>query len=961
VEGAVAAASERVRSGEFDPLHALLARLAHEKLMRPDAGVLYSLHSAAATFLPYQFRPVLKLVSQRAGGLLIADEVGLGKTIEAGYVLKELKARRRGDFQRALIVCPSTLRAKWREEMARRFGERFDVLDADGLRSLIDRISRGRGDSAFQAIVSRESLRSKHCRDRLESLWPIDLVVFDEAHHLRNPGTKIHAAAVKLRNASREMVLLSATPIQMHADNLRVLLSLIAPDRVMEQAGFDAQMAANQQLVEAERQVASATAAGDAQAQELLGALMDGGEMGVLRSDLEVLRRRIGELAGARSPAVRLAIAREIREAGPFSTLLTRTRRREVNISYCDRQAMVVPVDLTADERTVYDWCLAEARRLYAEAGIGEAAKQAGTAFQRQFASSLRAHLPQLVAAPEVEDGDPGLRHGPQHIADAAARLEAGGVDSKYDRMIEAMRGIIENDPSAKFVVFAFYKATLKYLEARLKRDRLPCVRIDGGVASRPERPTQDLRGIRIRRFKVDPGVRVLLSSQVGSEGLDFQDVAHVVVNYDLPWNPMQVEQRIGRVDRLGQRKREVIVMNFTVRNTVEDRVLLRLLERTNIFRQSIGDHDEILGDVVEGDIREILMRSDITDSERERMATEAGNRTEDRINAARAADAPPDMLVGADSVIDAEVREIESSLRRVMPAELATFVETALKRSGLQVLPGHAPRRTAISEPGRLANVVCRHLNGRDERFFRELVGGQVDAGQFVLQYEDPLQPMHVHVGHPVVTAAIGILKQAREVRSSEAARIDLAACAICRLPDLLPGVHGLGIFALTARVDGSEAHRIDYIAVGPDCLPLGADAVSRLVGALHCADADARGSAEQSVLSDALVEAINGLAATRAATAQSESAQRMARRGELRYAKDRARIVRELEAARARIGEHGFGDRAARYRTMIQTMAVKAEAALEALDNEHRSPAPPHVTSVALGYVAIRNMPSP
>ena len=138
--------------------------------------------------------------------------------------------------------------------------------------------------------------------------------------------------------------------------------------------------------------------------------------------------------------------------------------------------------------------------------------------------------------------------------------------DSKWEKLHKVLWLLEQEEPGAKVIVFAFFKKTLAYLEERLKQEGVRCVRVDGHVPTVPDDPDRDERGKRLQQFREDPTVQVLLSSEVGDEGIDLQ-FAHVLVNYDLPWNPMRVEQRIGRLDRIGQQaKRIMIVKPFDAR-----------------------------------------------------------------------------------------------------------------------------------------------------------------------------------------------------------------------------------------------------------------------------------------------------------------------------------------------------------------------------------------------------------
>jgi len=959
-----AAAVERVISGDFDPLSLLLARLTREKIVDPHSDVLYSLRTAAADFHPYQFRPVIKLIREDAGGILIADEVGLGKTIEAGYILKELKARDRSGFKRVLVVCPASLRDKWKQEMARRFGEHFEILGAEDLERLIDRMTAGTGDQTFQAIVSYETLRSKSCKDRVVELGLIDLTICDEAHHLRNPATLIYRVAKQLREATKDIVLLSATPIQMHSENLRALLALIASDRVQDGDGFRRQMAANQKLIQIERHILAAQPDDDAAACQLLDELRRGSLVGVPESHIRSLRQRLLDISTDDNVSVRVDLASDIRDAGPFSTILTRTRRRDVRQNFSKRRPMMVDVAFTTDERVVFDWCLAESRRRYAEAtdSIG---RFVCVNVQRKFSSSIRAFLGALaedIADECIEGADdsPSTFHTatlvmPTEVAHSAHALLTNNVDTKYACLCSAMQSLIEADPSAKFVIFSFYKGTLAYLNRRLTRDGLQVVQIDGDVPSHPQRPSMDERGNRIKRFREDPDVRVLLSSEVGSEGLDFQDVCYVVVNYDLPWNPMRIEQRIGRVDRYGQTREAVIIVNFKVRDTIEDRVYHQLLERINIFHESIGDLEEILGDV-QHDVEELVMLADTSGAQPENFAADGERIAATMAAIARQVGESQELLVEHGTHIDETLKDIDQTGRRVLPSELANFVESALRSQDLHVLPGYSPRRTIAPSGRAMANVIRRQLRLREEAAMNTTI--TIEAGPCTLQYEDPKVENYVDVTHPIVTACVNFSTQSTNEISVSLDR-EFAASASCRVPDAPSGVSAIGVFRLTTVTTRRSTHAIEFIVRGPDGGLVPRPVAERMLDALRQIGADAARTSDAPRLSTELLESIHQEVGERLRMAEEIAELRQIRTRELSFAKDRAKLFRVLESAQAQIEGPDFKKSSSIYQRLTIAKSQKAEDAIAELDRSRHKSEKSHIEIDCIGYIAVRNEP--
>jgi SNF2 family DNA or RNA helicase len=225
------------------------------KLQQPLKNALYSFRASRTQFHPHQYKPLLKFLDSPRHRLLIADEVGLGKTIEAGYILQEMKARGHGYLRRVLIVCPSALCRKWQDELQRRFDEDFTILNAQGFREFLGRVER-RGDRAeLHGICSIQSLRGRSLLDAIDAAaLPLDLVIIDEAHHLRNRGTLSNRLG-HLHNglATGGMILLTATPIHLGNENLFNLLQILDPQEFDRFDVFEQRLHANEIILVAER------------------------------------------------------------------------------------------------------------------------------------------------------------------------------------------------------------------------------------------------------------------------------------------------------------------------------------------------------------------------------------------------------------------------------------------------------------------------------------------------------------------------------------------------------------------------------------------------------------------------------------------------------------------------------------------------------------------------------------
>lgn len=655
----------------------LLRTLALAKLGHPLTDGLYSAGASRTEFQAYQFRPALKFLRNSGKGLLIADEVGLGKTIEAAIIYLELKARL--DISQVLVVCPSRLTEKWRDELRLRFEESFEVWSADHIRRFFEDVKRLGPGMPFRAIASMELLRARDFGERWSELGiPIDLLIVDEAHYLRNADTKTHRLGVTLTNAADATLFLSATPLQLGNRDLFTLLNLLSPEEFTSLELFEHQIEPNRHVNAAIRLIANR------RAREALAELRRVEETGMRgRYRANSFYREIVnalERVGDRLPDQHaIAIQRELMELNTLSSVFTRTRKREM-AETAVRAATTVKVALLPEERRIYEQVLAQTR-----AGL-RTARGGAPAFgavmpERQAASCIAVARTRLAhghsAVLGIERSEFDLL-GDGELPDAGSEKSAsspGGPDhdSKYEQFVTVLDESVYSTESSKALVFSFFRGTLEYLRDRLHQSGRPADMIHGGI------PVAERRRV-IERFREDPSRRVLLSSEVGAEGLDFQ-FCDVLVNYDLPWNPMQVEQRIGRLDRFGQRAERIRIINFYIEDTIETRIFQRLYERIGIFERSIGDLEAILGEVIVQLSREVL-QADLTPQEQERRAQAAAESILNRQRAQEELERHKDALLGQGRILDQQVHDAIESGRCISPDEVGALVFPFLRHA---------------------------------------------------------------------------------------------------------------------------------------------------------------------------------------------------------------------------------------------------------------------------------------
>lgn len=645
----------------------LLRLMTFFRLHRPIENVVYSLEASRTEFYPHQYKPLLKILSSWQRRLLIADEVGLGKTIEAGLIMIEL--RERGFLDQALVVCPAALCRKWQDEMWRRFDERFEILDSAGFRTLLKAHAGGSPPQQGRHIISLSSLRHKR-NQRLLSQVPLhlDLLVVDEAHHIRNPYTQGHKVCAELAETSDAVLFLTATPIQLGSENLFNLLRILDPVEFSSLEVFDDRLRANAPIVEAQTLARRPYPPPFEEIEARLRSLRIGPSAPYFR-DSPFLDRVLNTLSEPDLSRREVALLREdLEDLNLLSHVFSRTKKRDVHHDAPERDARIVGVRLSETEMKFYE-AVTQFVRQRSKDKEGQAGVFSELDAQRQVASSIQATKTSFLKQAVVSglndpNDDRSESEEPAEFELSEAVLEAGRAlgdrtDSKYDELRTQLELINELEPGAKVMVFAYYRATLKYLQKRLAEDGITCELIHGGVLGDPVNPEYDERGRRIERFQFDQTVRVLLSSEVGSEGLDFQ-FCHYLVNYDLPWNPMKVEQRIGRLDRLGQEAEKIQIINFSPKGTIEERVLERLHKRIGIFEQSIGDLETILGDEIQTLERDLLTQSLTPEQEAERI-----ERTADAIQMRKAQmerlESEAAEMVGVDTHLEQEIERIRA------------------------------------------------------------------------------------------------------------------------------------------------------------------------------------------------------------------------------------------------------------------------------------------------------------
>ena len=628
---------DRLNIGE-EALHSALTSI---QLRHPSMGHLYSLHASRINFVPYQFRPVMKLIQADRPRILIADEVGVGKTIEAGLILKELQARR--EIKSVLIICPKPLIAerKWQEEL-KRFDEQFTHIDGEALRYCIEETHL---DGAWPQQYARSIvpyslfdetlLLGKQGKGRayrgLLDLDPpptFDLVIVDEAHHIRNTDTWAYRTVRYFCDNAEAVVMLSATPIQLGDSDLFNLLQLVRPDLLPSRRDFD-HMAEPNRFINAAIEIArNAKQEWISESRSnLMRALNTKWGLTVLSANpkvqliLDKLNHKELDISE------RLSVVRELEQFYTFAPIINRTRRRDIG-NFTTRKPETVSVDFTTEQKLLHQSVLDFVAKILAHRHGDQNLGFMMSTIRRQVAScvfGLAPYLKNLLSGQlnRLEMSESDIEEKSDFLVEALSEFKsdlnalvhvANNLSTEDPKFSAFLKVALDKQvrPNNKLLVFSTFRHTLAYLDIKLKETSIRIGLIHGDV---PEESRRELRS-RFSRPKDDPrAIDILLSSEVGCEGLDFQ-FCDGIVNYDLPWNPMRVEQRIGRIDRYGQRSETVAIYNFITPGTVDAEIYERCLLRIGVFRQSLGGSEEILGKLTK-EIHDIAENLTLTFEER--------------------------------------------------------------------------------------------------------------------------------------------------------------------------------------------------------------------------------------------------------------------------------------------------------------------------------------------------------
>lgn len=797
--------------GSWGKVQAFRSALAVERITHANQSTVYAFRAQRVLFEAFQYKPLLKILESPDRRLLIADEVGLGKTIETGLILAELEARQALD--RVLVVCPSRLREKWRDEMSRKFGQDFDISTRSDLEEYLEKIRRNPRRTRLRSVVSMQTLRNGDFREQfLAEVGFIDVVVVDEAHHARNPSTQTSEMLRDLCEIAAAVLLLTATPLHLGNRDLFTLVQALRPSEFRDYAVFDQRLRQYKGIHEAALLVRSQKKESVTQAQQILRDLFETGVLPETRDPLALQVIQDLDSPAPRDKRAWVDLERRVQDLHPLSSVLTRTRKRDVQELAVVRRARVFRCQWTPEEDDAYrklvhgskklGWVdqrlsLGQIQRARQAASCLPAAMQTawGTAQTEDAAVELTDILPTELAA------DPSPAE-PQSLP-VPSRFR--GSDSKFEKLLELLEQVQQEEPDAKVLIFTFFVGTSRYLQERLTAKGFTALRIAGDVPSDPKRPEKDERGNVMRQFREDAAVRVLVSTEVGSEGLDFQ-FCHHVVNYDLPWNPMVVEQRIGRIDRFGQKSDKVHILNLVVEGTVEDRILLRLYERIGIFRESIGQLEAILGEEI-SELQKDYVGGKLTPEEAEQRVEQAARAIEERRARLEELERNAGNLFGHEEYLKDQLKRVGRLGRYISEKSMLAVIESFLQANHPTVRIWEEPPSVYRLH---LSDGLRKEIQDASNR--EELWVDRSRKGIFSFCFDGEQAYHHpevelINVAHPLLRAAIGAVRKQLDNVHAKAAK-GMLSLSGADDEELQPGTYFLLVFSHI--VDGIRARRV-------------------------------------------------------------------------------------------------------------------------------------------------------
>jgi len=614
------------------------------------------------SLMPHQINVAHRLSEEYFPRVILADEVGLGKTIEAGIFIKELMARNLAE--RILLIVPATLVKQWQFEMQNKFNIEFTVYDGKKIKEL-----NKKGNFQTTEILQNPfyydnliicSLQFARNRKYIKFLSQIswDIVVFDEAHHLRRylinattgnyRETLNFELARNLSDSTESLLLLTATPLQLHAFELYSLIELIqleAFDNFSDFEHFRKNMPFINLLISNVNQIDKLN---NFEVKNTIRLLKDLRYLGQKKEEDHILQQ-------LNNDTFKSYLLNRIEKDHTLSKFLIRNRKKNVFSDEFINKRIVktIIVNPTKQELEIYNEIRLYLAKIYNSSinkeniGIGfiiTTLQKLLTSSKYAILRSLERRLEQInrfksltVDLESLKEEDPeyyeieleeeyidteinltfngetsekpqeralDLINQEKILKDFYEKLKLIPYDSKCDKLVELLKKIYNQNSSEKILIFTQFVDTLFFLRELIKKqeEQFDVELFYGGI----DKTEKDKA---VERFRTSKKFSILISTEIGGEGRNFQ-FCRILINYDLPWNPMKLEQRIGRLDRIGQKSKEIYIYNFFLEGTIETDIVFALDKRIHLFEESIGQLEPILGRI-EKDLKDLIFTED--------------------------------------------------------------------------------------------------------------------------------------------------------------------------------------------------------------------------------------------------------------------------------------------------------------------------------------------------------------
>lgn len=604
------AGSEPMIHNDFDALIRACRWTARMPFVDPDGSgpmdrlPVSSPFHGAVQIEDYQLIPLLKAIRMPRVSLLIADDVGLGKTIEAGLILSELLLRRRA--RRVLILTPASLRDQWQEELWEKFSLNFDIVDRDATVKLRRQVGMDANPwrSYSRVITSYHYLKQPDVLEQLRAAGeaekgmgrlPWDLLIVDEAHNLSpTPFGEESELTKMLRQLSplcEHRIFLTATPHNGHTRSFTGLLELLDPVRFSQTAELKPAERARVQDVLVRRlkreinQRSNPKKFADRNPPESLVINLSPGEK-ALSTAFSDFRTRVLELvhAGGRSR----------RRAGNFAVEILGKRLLSCPVAFADSWHRV--------RRGMHDAEVASEKEvLAAQRSVADDTADDRELTNRELVAATTVGAWLHPMAEEIKDEAFSLDAALESISLAAAEVITEtdpAADSRYEALLELARRLLkESDdwkPDERLIIFTEYKTTLDYLVRRLRTDLGDPDRIltlFGGMGK------EERKAVKRAFNDEEHQVRILVATDAASEGLNLQKSARYMFHYDIPWNPSRLEQRNGRLDRHGQ-SRDVTIWHFASNDDQDLKFLDLIVRKVDAIREDLGSTGDVFDEL---------------------------------------------------------------------------------------------------------------------------------------------------------------------------------------------------------------------------------------------------------------------------------------------------------------------------------------------------------------------------